>query len=134
MIGLKTTISDKTNLSKLQNMLISHKTNTAIVESVYESVMRQFDSEGQGKWRPLSERTLKSRIREGKPYGPSYPMLQKSRLLKKSIQTIASPEGGLVYSNLIYARHQNNMRPFMVVDDLAKEDIRRLLIKKIKQD
>ncbi len=132
MIGLKANISDTTNITKLQDMLASHKTNTAIVEEVYNSVMRQFDTEGQGKWKPLSKRYLKQRKKEKYPYGSHFPLLQRSRLLKKSIQTSTTPLGGIVYTNLYYAKYANSDREFMTVDDYAKENIRELLIKQLK--
>lgn len=143
MIGIKMTADDREITARstaLIKTLGSKEINMGLVEEVRSGVIRQFETEGEGKWPELSEGWAARRAKMGYPYGEGCPLLTMTGRLLDSIQTEATDKGGTVFTNMVYARAHNYgvekgklpPRPFMVVTDEAKKKCLNLITRKIK--
>lgn len=143
MIGIKMTADDREITARstaLIKTLGSKEINMGLVEEVRSGVIRQFETEGEGKWPELSEKWAVQRAKMGYSYGEGNPLLVMTGRLLDSIQTEATDKGGTVFVNMVYARAHNYgfekrklpSRPFMVVTDEAKKKCLNLIQRKIK--
>lgn len=88
-------------LEKLKtNLRNPSRTMKYIASDLMQSVKRNFEYEGRGKWKPLSSRTIKQRTRLG--YWPGK-ILQRTGELKRSITSGSDQNSAWVGTNKRYA-------------------------------
>lgn len=134
MVGIETKVEKNETFGELYKRLQNRETlNIGLVEDIRAGVMQNFDTESDdGKsWQNLALSTLRDRVRKKRPY-PQYKMLQRNTHtgLRGSVQTQADNDGGLIYTNKVYARAQqlgnpkNKLpaRPFLTVTKKASQD------------
>jgi phage gpG-like protein len=113
--------------AKLTNFKIPLNKSAGFILS---DVQRNFDTEGAltGGWKPLSEGTIKQRVREGFGAGP---MLQRTGALRKSFYSYVDEKRALVSSHSPYfAYHQSRMprtkiprRVMLILSESTKQNI-----------
>jgi len=97
---------------------------------IMSDVQRNFDTEGalSGGWKPLSEGTIKQRVRDGYGTGPT---LQRTGSLRKSFYSYVDEKKALVSSNSPYfVYHQSRMprtkiprRVMLILTENTKQNI-----------
>ena len=113
---IRFTIEGVPELSRI--LALTHKKVSNFKEPLFRSsqlilrdVERNFETEGGlvGGWKPLTESTIKDRIRQG--YGGAHPILQRTGSLRRSFYSFVDSKRAIITSKSPYFVYHQSRQP-----------------------